>query len=200
MAVTLDLEIGNPKDAKPVEKKAKKSAEKTRMQNGMFWASNLVGLLCGLMFGLSGFGKVTGAMDPMIETTIAPFYGVPVIAIKVLAFFGHLNGGLCMILGLGTKTFAQLEDTKANLLETLILMDGVGMSTIAFGAVFLHAMRNEAPSPLLLVVPFALLRFGYNGWAIPGEDRERKLFFGFLGFNVVGFLVSVLMHFTIGEA
>jgi hypothetical protein len=200
MAVSLDLEVGKSEnDAKPVEK-AKKPVEKTQTQKGMLWVSNLVGLLCGLLFGLTGFNKFMGNMDSRIETSHAPFFGVPVVAIKVLAFFGHFNGGFCMIVGLCTKTFAQLEDTKANLLETLILMDGVGMCTIALGAVFLHAMRDQGPPPLVLAIPFALLRFGYNGWAIPGEDRERKLFFGFLAVNVVGFLVSVVMHFTIGEA
>lgn len=149
--------------------------------------------------------KVIGGMDPMIATETAPFYGVPVFAIKILAFFGHFFGGVCMIGGIIAKIIAKLQGKKADFLETLILMDGIGMCTIATGAVFLHVMMGMGWfTPLILALLFPPLRFGYNGWALPEGHvlstsfPNKSVFFAFAIVNVVGFLVSVVMHFTIG--
>jgi hypothetical protein len=170
-----------------------------------FWASNFLGLLCGLMFFGSGFGKVSGGMDSTLETVHGPFFGIPGAAFKVLAFFGHFMGGICMIYGICAKIVYNVLGKKAPFLETLILMDAVGMCTIAIGAVFLHVMMGMSWfTPLVIVFPLPLLRFGYNGWTLPEGNvlstslPNKKLYYGFVGVNVVGFLISVVMHLTIG--
>jgi hypothetical protein len=203
--MTVDVEVGKSVDAKPVESRSVEPVVETPTMKICFWTSNLLGLLCGLLFGLAGFGKVSGAMDEMIATTLAPFYGVPPLAFKVLAFFGHFTGGVCMIGGILVKIGANFRNTKADLLETLILMDGFGMCTIAAGAVLQHILMGVSPfTPLVIVFPFPLLRLGYNGWTLPEGNvlstsiPNKKLLLGFLGVNVFGFLLSIVMHVTIG--
>lgn len=111
-----------------------------------------------------------------------------------------------MLGGIIVKIVANFLDKQADLLETLILMDGIGMTTIAIGAVFLHVMTGtSAFTPLLAVVPFVPLRFGSNGWAVPDgyvlstSLSNKKLLLSFVGVNAVGFLISVVMHVTIGS-
>jgi len=200
-----DVEVGKPHETDTVENKPIKLVEETPIMKLCFWTSNLLGVLCGLLYASAGFGKVTGRMDGMLESSHAPFYGVPVVAFKVLAFFGHLTGGVCMIGGIVAKIVAKIQDKKAELLETLILMDSIGMCTIAIGAVFKHVMSGQSWfTPLLIVLPLPLLRFGYNGWAIPQGNipsisfPNKSLFLAFLGVNVVGFVLSIVMHVTIG--
>jgi hypothetical protein len=200
-----DVEIGKSQGVEAVESKPTEPIVETPVMKVCFWLSNVLGLLCGLMYGGAGFGKVTGAMDDMLSTVHAPFYGVPVVAFKVLAFFGHLTGGVCMIGGIIAMIVMKFQGKKAELLETLILMDSVGMCTIAIGAVFLHLMMGMPWfTPLIIVLPLPLLRFGYNGWALPQGNvlstsfPNKSLFLVFVGVNVVGFVLSIVMHLTIG--
>jgi hypothetical protein len=205
MAVTLDVEVGENKSGEQATVKTETMGTKV-----CFWASNFVGLLCGLLYAFAGFAKVTGGMDGMIAGTLAPFYGVPPVLFKVLAFFGHFTGGVCMIGGLYVKMCMKLKKIPADIggksadtLETLILMDGVGMITIALGALLKHAICGEPLfTPLVIAFLFLPLRFGSNDWTIPRGMyplTNRRLFFGFLAVNVLGFIISVVMHFTIGE-
>ena len=76
-------------------------------------------------------------------------------------------------------------------------MDGIGLSTIAFGALFFHFMRGEGPPPLMFAVLYTFLRFAYNDFALP--EGYWKLYFVFLGVCVIGFLSAVAMHFASGE-
>jgi hypothetical protein len=199
--MTSDAEIGGA-NSTTAEKKPT-PAEDTPMKKALFWTSNILGLLCGLNFAQAGFLKVIGERDHVIEDKHAPFFSVPPVAIKAVALFGHLNGGVCMIVGICAKIFApfvKLDEKKANLLETLILMDGIGMCTIASGAVFLHFMMSEpvtTPSRLLLAYPFAVLRFWYNKWTLP--EGYVILFRVFAGICVAGFLLAVIRGFLIGS-
>merc|ERR1719160_1609691 len=110
-----------------------------------------------------------------------------------------------MLGGILAMIVIKLRGKKAELLETLILMDSVGMCTIAIGAVFLHVMMGDSWfNPLVMVLPLPLLRFGYNGGALPEGNvlstsfPNKSLFFAFVGVNVVGFFIGIVMHFTLG--
>ena len=97
----------------------------------IFWASNVVGLLTGFLFGMAGAAKVAGAMADEVEDVYAPFFGVPPIAMK-FPFLAEAFGGFCLFGGIIAKIALKLDDSKSSLLETLLLMDGIGLSTIAF--------------------------------------------------------------------
>jgi hypothetical protein len=122
---------------------------------------------------------------------------------------GHLTGGICMIAGIVLMIVLKCLDKKIELmklLETLILMDSICMFTIALGASFYHVMMGDSWfTPLVIAFPLPLLRFGYNGWALPEGNvlstslPNKTLFLAFLGVNVVGFLISCVMHVTIGK-
>jgi hypothetical protein len=162
----------------------------------VFWASNVVALLTGFLFGMAGAAKLAGAMDPMVNEVHAPFFGVPPILMKIPQL-AEAIGGFCLIGGSIAKIAAKLDGSKSNLLETLLLMDGIGLCTIAISALFMHTMRSEPPPPLLIALVYTPLRFWYNDWTLP--NGFRTLFFVFLGVNVLGFLSSVAMHFAFGK-
>jgi hypothetical protein len=161
-----------------------------------FWASNVFALLTGLAFGIAGALKLAGAMDHEVKEVMAPFFGMPPILMKIPQL-AEAIGGFCLIGGSIATIVAKLDESKSNLLETLLLMDGIGLCTIAIGALFMHTMRSEPPPPLLIALVYTPLRFWYNDWTLP--HGFKTLFFVFLGVNVVGLLSSVAMHFAFGK-
>jgi hypothetical protein len=200
-----DVEVGKSQDSEPVDAKPTEPAAETPIMKLCFWLSNLVVIPFAALFAFAGWAKVSGGMDEMLAERHAPFQGVPVLAIKILAFFGHLTGGVCMLGGIIAKIITKLQGKKADFLETLILMDGIGLSTIAIGSVFQHVMLGESWfTPLVPILAFPLLRFAANGFALPEGNvlstsfPNRKLFLAFAGVNVVGFLLSIVMHLTLG--
>jgi hypothetical protein len=175
---------------------ATKSVDEPKKSKPLLYVSNLFGILVGLLCTMAGSAKLAGAMDREIWGTFAPFFGIPGPLMKA-GFVFEAIGGICMLLGLAVKSFAKLDESKSNLLETLILMDGVGLTSFFIGAQFLHLMTDGAPTPLILCPIFLLLRLAYNKGVPPAEFK--MLFFGFLGFNILGLLVSIGLHFTMGE-
>lgn len=174
----------------------KSTTEEAPKSKPLLYASNCMGILVGLMCTMAGSAKMAGAMDDAIYYAFSPFFGIPGPLMKALLAFEAI-GGICMLLGLAVKSFAKLDESKSNLLETLILMDGVGVTAIFIAAQFFHLMTDGAPTPLILCPIFFLLRLAYNKGVPPAEFK--MLFFGFLGFNILGLLVSIGLHFTIGE-
>jgi hypothetical protein len=154
----------------------------------LLYASNGFGILTGLIFTGAGSAKVAGLMDEEISTQMAPFWGLPPLLMKVLLSFEVL-GGVCMLGGLAVKSFVKLEESKANLLETLLIMDGLGLTTIFLGALYFHLMTEGNPAPMLPAPIYFALRLAYNQGRPPAEFR--MLFFAFAALNLLGLLGAI---------
>jgi hypothetical protein len=112
-------------------------------------------------------------------------------------FIFQVIGGVCLLGGMAVKSFAKLDDKKSDLLETLILMDGVGLTSFYLVGQFFHVMLDGALAIIVIAPIFFALRLAYNKGVPPAEFK--MLFFGFLAFNVVGVLAAIGLHFAIGE-
>jgi hypothetical protein len=102
---------------------------------------------------------------------------------------GHVFGGVCMTGGIIVQIAVKLEETKVNLLESLLIMDGLGLSTIAIGAMFYHYMTEQGPTPMMILFIFPILRLGYNDWKLPEGFKPLAAAFGIV--CVVGLLGAI---------
>jgi hypothetical protein len=124
----------------------------------------------------------------------AMFYGVDRKLFSAFIVFTHGIGGAGLIGGVWVDLLGVLSRRHECLLDTLLLMDGVGLTMMMFGAAFANRMVGFAFPVLFGAAPiFTTLRFVETG-----VECHFGLFFSFFGVCALMLAGSVIVRNAYG--
>jgi hypothetical protein len=173
------------------------------------WADHIGFVMIALARVASvGSGTLFGALLPSIVfqmwrspdlfgtfvEVFARFFGVKPKYFSYFIVFTHGLGGTGLIVGVWLDLLGIMTRRHECVLDTLLMMDGVGLSMMMVGASFANRMVGFAFPVLFLFAPlFTFLRFVETG-----VECHLGLFFGFVGLCALILAASVIVRNAYG--
>eukprot|EP00746_Dinoflagellata_sp_MGD_P112176 gnl/MRDRNA2_/MRDRNA2_49137_c0_seq1.p1 gnl/MRDRNA2_/MRDRNA2_49137_c0~~gnl/MRDRNA2_/MRDRNA2_49137_c0_seq1.p1 ORF type:complete len:204 (-),score=39.35 gnl/MRDRNA2_/MRDRNA2_49137_c0_seq1:142-753(-) len=174
------------------------------MSTACWWVSGVIGTLFGLLMGLlAGPGKLFKVhpmfkmLEPQFQHVIGNFFGVPHTPIQVLIGLAELVAGWGLLVGLWGQQL--MGAALRELVDALLICDGVGLLTVMIMAFIFHFMIEGFGFAAPYIVFNGLLGiFIYCRVEMTGVGAYSVLINSFACVCIVVLVLSLLARVTLG--